>query len=40
MFRGLGQRILTTDEGEFPLMDVRAISIESAASDDEGAAAA
>lgn len=40
VFRGLGQRILTTDEGEFPLMDVRAISIETAAPDDEGAAAA
>jgi type VI secretion system protein ImpE len=29
VFRGLGQRVLTTDEGEFPLMDVRVISLES-----------
>jgi type VI secretion system protein ImpE len=30
---GLGQRIITTDAGEFPLMEVRTVAIRSAAAD-------
>ena len=33
VFTGLGQRILTTDAGEFPLMDVRSITFDLVASD-------
>ena len=35
---GLGQRLLATDQGEFPLMDVR--EIELAGIEDEAAATA
>jgi len=40
VFRGLGQRILTTDSGESPLLDIRVISItpgDDAAADSAGA---
>lgn len=30
VFFGLGQRLITTDAGEFPLMDIRTITIQSA----------
>ena len=35
VFSGLGQRILTTDAGEHPLMDVRTISIGGSATDPQ-----
>lgn len=34
VYRGLGQRVITTDAGEFPLMDVRSIVIAGGASGD------
>lgn len=39
-FCGLGQRLLATDAGEFPLMDVRVIEIQTAQTDAEAAASA
>jgi len=36
-FKGLGQRLLTTDAGDFPLMDIRSIEWEHAAALREGA---
>jgi len=33
-FLGLGQRLLATDQGEFPLMDVRSIQLDSVETDD------
>jgi len=36
-FAGLGQRVLTTDAEDFPLMDVRSIEIEAAATDANAA---
>lgn len=30
--RGLGQRLLATDEGEYPIMDVRLIELDAPAS--------
>lgn len=36
MFTGLGQRIFTTDGGEFPLMDVRSILFDQSADDTAG----
>jgi type VI secretion system protein ImpE len=36
MFTGLGQRILTTDGGEFPLMDVRSVLFDQRADDTAG----
>lgn len=39
-FCGLGQRLLATDAGEFPLMDVRVIEIQTAQADAEPAASA
>jgi len=33
-FLGLGQRLLATDQGEFPLMDVRSIKLDSVDTDD------
>jgi type VI secretion system protein ImpE len=38
-FAGLGQRVLTTDAEDFPLMDVRSIEIEPAATDANAASA-
>jgi type VI secretion system protein ImpE len=35
VFTGLGQRVLATDVGEFPLMDVREILIAPAADNGE-----
>ena len=35
VFSGLGQRVLATDVGEFPLMDVREILIAPAADSGE-----
>src|SRR5204863_2748439 len=32
-FRGLGQRVLATDEGETPLMDIRSIALTPAGDD-------
>ncbi|MBX3679378.1 type VI secretion system accessory protein TagJ [Cognatazoarcus halotolerans] len=34
-YHGLGQRLLTTDEGEFPLLDIRRIEFDPAASTEE-----
>ncbi len=39
VYLGMGQRMLTTDEGDFPLMDVRRIELPSAA-DSSGTASA
>lgn len=39
-FRGLGQRLLTTDAGEFPLMDIRVIDIQAAVQRDADPASA
>lgn len=36
VFTGFGQRILTTDSGEFPLMDVRSIMLDQTADDTAG----
>ncbi len=38
-FLGLGQRLLATDQGEFPLMDARSIKLASAAGQSEAAPA-
>jgi type VI secretion system protein ImpE len=35
LFAGLGQRMLATDTGEYPVMDARAIRLETAANDAE-----
>ena len=37
-FEGRGQRILTTDASEFPLMDIRSVELEHAAAIAQGAA--
>jgi type VI secretion system protein ImpE len=39
VFSGLGQRVLTTDNGEHALMDVRSITIGNAANDGVAATA-
>ncbi len=38
-YTGLGQRIFTTNEGDFPLMDLRTITFNAAPSDAADAAA-
>jgi type VI secretion system protein ImpE len=37
VFQGSGQRILATDEGEFPLMDIRSIELDEVATEEQGA---
>lgn len=37
VFLGSGQRLMTTDAGEFPLMDIRSISIDSAPAGEQTA---
>jgi type VI secretion system protein ImpE len=39
-YRGLGQRLLATDAGEFPLMDIRVIDIQAAVQGDADPASA
>jgi protein involved in temperature-dependent protein secretion len=34
MFKGLGQRLIVTDQAEFGLMDVRSVTLEADASAD------
>jgi type VI secretion system protein ImpE len=33
--RGLGQRILATDAGDVPLMDLRSLTVDPAAAEDQ-----
>lgn len=35
-YLGLGQRVLATDQGEYPLMDIRALELQTGSGDEQG----